>query len=252
MTKFKKIIPALCMLLISAVLMGTSTYAWFSMNTTVKATGMQVTADSNSSYLLIGNVETVETIQTKKYTELTGDHAAAYVTTGNDNKKVYPAMYGDGSTLGSITTEAGKWYTANNKNIDSATDGIENAQEIQASVKNTYVLEYNMWLTLTKGSPDVTNKAIKVTFTRGESVDSAISAVVVIGTESAMVFDHSKASGADSTTAQKVVLTDKAVVKVSVYVYIDGNSENVNTAHLNAGNALTGTINLQFDLVDVA
>lgn len=47
-------------------------------------------------------------------------------------------------------------------------------------------------------------------------------------------------------------MTDKAVVKVSVYVYIDGNSENVNTAYFNAGNALTGTINLQFDLVDVA
>ncbi|NLN54939.1 MAG: hypothetical protein GX148_01405 [Clostridiales bacterium] len=40
----KKIIPALVMLLVSAVLLSTASYAWFSMNATVTATGMQVTA----------------------------------------------------------------------------------------------------------------------------------------------------------------------------------------------------------------
>jgi hypothetical protein len=39
----KKIIPALVMLLVSAVLLSTASYAWFSMNTTVTATGMSVT-----------------------------------------------------------------------------------------------------------------------------------------------------------------------------------------------------------------
>ena len=53
MKKFKKLIPALCMLLISAVLMGTSTYAWFSMNTKVTATGMEVHAKSDSQFLQI-------------------------------------------------------------------------------------------------------------------------------------------------------------------------------------------------------
>ena len=42
--KFKRLIPALCMLLVSAAVLGTSTYAWFSMNTQVTATGMQVKA----------------------------------------------------------------------------------------------------------------------------------------------------------------------------------------------------------------
>lgn len=51
--KFKKLIPALCMLLISAVLVGTSTFAWFSMNTTVTATGMNITAKSESIFLQI-------------------------------------------------------------------------------------------------------------------------------------------------------------------------------------------------------
>jgi hypothetical protein len=40
----KKLIPALALLIISAVVMSTASYAWFSMNTQVTATGMQVKA----------------------------------------------------------------------------------------------------------------------------------------------------------------------------------------------------------------
>lgn len=43
----KKLIPALCMLLVAACLMGTSTYAWFAANETVTASGMQVKAASD-------------------------------------------------------------------------------------------------------------------------------------------------------------------------------------------------------------
>lgn len=54
MKTMKKLIPALAMLLVSAVLLGTSTFAWFSMNTSVKATGMQVQAKAEAG-LVISN-----------------------------------------------------------------------------------------------------------------------------------------------------------------------------------------------------
>lgn len=54
MKAMKKLIPAICLLLISAVLLGTSTYAWFSMNTKVEATGMKVQATSAKN-LVISN-----------------------------------------------------------------------------------------------------------------------------------------------------------------------------------------------------
>lgn len=38
----RKLIPAICMLLIAASMLGASTYAWFSMNTKVTVTGMEV------------------------------------------------------------------------------------------------------------------------------------------------------------------------------------------------------------------
>ena len=45
----KKLIPALALLLVSAVLLATSSFAWFSMNTTVTVTGMSVTAKVNDN-----------------------------------------------------------------------------------------------------------------------------------------------------------------------------------------------------------
>lgn len=45
----RKLIPAVIMLLISAMLVGTSTYAWFSMNKTVTVTGMTVKAKGSDN-----------------------------------------------------------------------------------------------------------------------------------------------------------------------------------------------------------
>lgn len=48
----KKIIPSICMLLVTAVLMGTSTYAWFSMNRKVEVNGMKVTASTSANLVI--------------------------------------------------------------------------------------------------------------------------------------------------------------------------------------------------------
>lgn len=56
----KKLIPAICMLLIAAAMLGTSTFAWFSMNTKVTATGMQVTAKVGNN-LFIGAINAPDT-----------------------------------------------------------------------------------------------------------------------------------------------------------------------------------------------
>lgn len=48
----KKLIPAISMLLVAACLLGSSTFAWFSMNTTVTATGMQVKAKSEGGIVI--------------------------------------------------------------------------------------------------------------------------------------------------------------------------------------------------------
>ncbi len=48
----KKLIPALALLLISAVVLSTSSFAWFSMNTKVSANGMEVKAAASRNLLI--------------------------------------------------------------------------------------------------------------------------------------------------------------------------------------------------------
>lgn len=57
----RKLIPAVIMLLISAMLVGTSTYAWFSMNRTVTVTGMQVQAKAEKSLVISTDAPTAST-----------------------------------------------------------------------------------------------------------------------------------------------------------------------------------------------
>lgn len=54
----KKLIPALCMLMIAAALLGTSTFAWFSMNTEVEATGLSVEATATKNLLISNTSDT--------------------------------------------------------------------------------------------------------------------------------------------------------------------------------------------------
>ena len=48
----RKILPALALLLVSAVLMTTATFAWFSMNTVATATGMQADIEASDNVLI--------------------------------------------------------------------------------------------------------------------------------------------------------------------------------------------------------
>lgn len=52
--KTRKLVPAIILLLISAILLSTASFAWFSMNTTVTVTGMQVQAATTKNLLVKG------------------------------------------------------------------------------------------------------------------------------------------------------------------------------------------------------
>ena len=53
MKKMRRLIPAFAMLMVAAIMLSTASFAWFTMGTHATATGMQVTATSGSSLLII-------------------------------------------------------------------------------------------------------------------------------------------------------------------------------------------------------
>ena len=241
MKKFRKLIPALCMLLVSALFVGTSTYAWFSMNKTVTATDMKVTAKSNSTYLLIGDDENAPTIQAAKTTTVKASAPA--------NTTLYPTFYGDGTTDLSMgeATQVGKWYTANSTAYDNATTNTENAKLVNDGELGDYVAEYKVWLTLSKDS-DPVSKQIKVTLNNRTDADDAIKAVVKVGDTDAMQF---ATLNQEKTTSAAVALNSTQTDLVTIQVYIDGTSTNVNSQYFNENTGkLAGTLGFKFDLVD--
>ena len=123
MKKFKKLIPAFCAMLVSAAMLGTSTYAWFSVNKKVEAKGMSVTAQANTQYFVISTDTTFGTEIEKTLTE-TQITQKGNAGTGT----VYPAAYGVKNEKGL----ADKWWTANVSKYDSTTAGdIINVSEIK-------------------------------------------------------------------------------------------------------------------------
>ena len=106
----KKLIPAAGMLAVSATMLATSTYAWFSMNRTVTAKNMQVKAVASSS-LAIAQATPVGTL-----TEIEFSTAAT---------SLIPATHFDSSTYGSATTgtdasSSGLIHVTNNADVDAA------------------------------------------------------------------------------------------------------------------------------------
>lgn len=97
----RKIIPALVMLMISAMLVGTSTYAWFAMNQKVTVTGMKVnthvgsnlsistTNESAASYNLYGLDQTI-TGTLEPVSSINGTNGSFFYTTSSN-------VNGDGS-----------------------------------------------------------------------------------------------------------------------------------------------------------
>ena len=120
----KKLIPALCMLLISAVLLGTSTYAWFSMSGEVSATGMQVKAATDSDLqIAIYNGDTKSAFATTQaVTALAADSPFLKMIPGTPNYTAADAIDG--------------WYVLDDDTkANSATDGTVTGFETKGASK---------------------------------------------------------------------------------------------------------------------
>ncbi len=231
MTKFKKIIPALCMLLISAVLMGTSTYAWFSMNTTVSATGMQVTANSDSKFLLISKTNSeVSAIRTEGATSVTLMDAA---------KALYPV-----ALEGTDPTAENAWYTG--KGISYTNGGLSGEKQTfataAAAVSGNYLVKHTVYLALSKGSAAGGNvTVIGSTFT--DNIGGAAKLIVAVGAE--IKGTMTAATKATAITIANGISADQ-VITVDLYFFYDGTNEAIKSS--NAVNLTNAAVDLQFNV----
>ena len=235
MKKFKKLIPALCMLLVSAVMLGSTTFAWFSMNTTVTASGMKVEATADQVYLQIQN----------KGTAFSTTDAQTQVTTNVGSKKLLPTNVV--KTFNKTAPEAFAggteftWVSNFSSDPNSATKEGDYT-EVSAENLTNYALKFEYIIRLKPGTgATVAPGKLKVATVEFENdsatsgLKGAVSVLVVCGDHSAVYKQattgkFTKSAGNDALSAAAFASTDGT--EVAVYVFFDGENENCKTNNI--------------------
>lgn len=87
----KQLAAAIAMVMVAAVALGASTYAWFVSNNSVKATTTKISAQSNSAYLVIDNAATntnsTSSVTSNKTTGTTALYPAQWANNFDSAKK---------------------------------------------------------------------------------------------------------------------------------------------------------------------
>ncbi len=225
MKKFRKLIPALCMLLVSALFVGTSTYAWFSMNTSVSATNMQVTAKSDNIYLQISQ---------------SGQNAYDKTATSTEDtsKVIYPVDY---KTLAAGTVTWGNAASDNPAKVKYTERVDLNAITGDDEIAK-YVLTQKFDIKVADAQATAANLILSEVNVTGNSIMKEALRVVVVSNTGAVVWanDGAKENGVALPGAGKVTVADgnlaatvsNTPTTVTVYVYFSGNDDTCYTNNI--------------------
>ena len=236
MKKFKKLIPALCMLLVSAVMLGSTTFAWFSMNTTVTATGMQVEAKSDELFLVIQygstfdktGVTTTATSNAQKKALLPVAHGTVSDGTGSASKIENKADM----------TDYTKWYYAYSGSNEAYSAKENSAVQVAQNTLGDYIASetFSVGVNDKSGASKFANLNVTAVTIPEEK---GLVLVLVCG-EKVLTFTEGGASLTGKTLTDDTGLESTTI---TAYYYIDGNSK-----YVYSNNAATITGQISFTL----
>ena len=221
----RKLIPAFVMLIVSAIMLSTASYAWFANSTTVTASGMTVKANTNVKFLQIS---------------ATGDENDYGASANLDPIKqdldlnLVHAKVAEGKTV--------TWYTANAADPDKP-DADGDLVLVEGEITDyNYVLHNTFYVKMSSANSSLTDlKLTKVDVTNDDSMLAPALRVLVIAKDSGgdvqgvQVWDVGDSSTSPAETAGIVKsgdinssdvlvtsISDGAVYTLDVYIYFDG------------------------------
>ena len=256
----KQLAAAIAMVCVAAVALGSSTYAWFVSNNTVKATTSKISAQSNAPFLKIDktaitagsttSISYAEDADVKLY--------PAQVVKNTDNKPLFKSAYASASTA---TTELAK----SRYDVGDAAAAVAGEFAIKKSFKiGTADAKAGSFKNLKVAGVELTSKGT-------DGLEDALSVLVVCGdnwavykksADGTVLTDYKdKVSAAGNNTDGVLANTIAAnsSVDVDVYVFYDGSASTVYTDNLanlkNCGVTVTFTatpVNTDGNAVDGA
>ena len=238
----RKLIPALVMLLVSAIMLSTASFAWFASNEKVTATGMSVTANSAQQFLQISTTSGG-----------TYDIAATAQTGSKIVDLVHATIATDKNT---VTWGVGTATDVDDANVDSELTDVtlDAAENDGITVDGKYALINTFYLKLSAGSTgSLTNiLAREITVNANNCSIKEALRILIVGSNGAMLYSYRDAENgkitlaASGSNSAEVLVSELAVgetEQIRVYAFFDGADEVANTA---AATNLTG---MSFEIV---
>lgn len=228
----KQLAAAIAMLLVAVVALGSATYAWFVSNNTVTATTTNISAQSNSAYLVIDNAAAGAT-------KTTSTSAATASETFSPDTKLYPAQWKN--TVDTNTWQFESAY-ASAKDASTEKGGTRFAVgDPDTAAGKDYTLANTFYIGT--GTYDGTFTNLKVTGvtvnnTTSSQLEDAMRVLVTCGSEWTVWSKAGIESGSHQTnsTADGIIkesgITKGTDATVKVYVYYDGADSKVYTTNL--------------------
>lgn len=251
----KQLAAAIAMVCVAAVALGSSTYAWFVSNNSVKATTSTISAQSNAAFMYIRDKDEESTNLTADTSSVTSTalYPAHWVTAkeGNyanaDIGKFYTA-YGTTASDGTMAENTLKIVEAN---ADSATKGSPtDAVTAQYAVKNTFFIgsKGTELSNLVVTAADLKNENGTNSTSENADLDNALRILVTCGDNWVLCDKNSILASNEGNTTHK--LADKVSsteTEVNIYVFYDGDDTEVNTNNLPDLKKASKNITVQFD-----
>ncbi|MBO7303924.1 MAG: hypothetical protein J6V09_01710 [Clostridia bacterium] len=229
MKNTRKLIPAVVMLLVSAVLMSTASFAWFSMNQQVTATGMDVTATTPASLEITDDPSAGDW---SYGVTLTKDVDGLNPVTRHTNDKWYvPASNNP------IGTDGKAQYPLTDSNLSYWTE-VEIDYETGKSGLLQYALTQDLYIRTNAGNTSVSGIKFAATATVSAGTDGAsalMKSVKVYLVVNGIVTELNSTAKGEWIAPLSTATTNN--IKVTVVVVYDGNAldgENVVVKNDNA------------------
>ncbi len=181
----KKLIPAVVMLLVSAVVLSTASYAWFTTSQSVDASGMNVTAEAPTSVLISGFVG--EDVNDKDdWSQFT-----SFVVFPTLENRISAASSFDGKNF----------YEP--RQCDDIHGSIKYGSDItyytEAEAANGYYVDYLIKLENTSAAKDVQIFVEDLSFANASAINGAVRVAIINEEGEAFVFNPSQKSGNTTT-----------------------------------------------------
>ena len=247
----KQLGAAIAMVCVAAIALGSSTYAWFVSNNTVKATTTDISAQSNSAYLVI-DTKATSTTSTSSAT------AAEEVGEGKKypDKAIYPAQWANGfaedkSPTGTKIYQFETAYASDKEKAAENTDTRFAVGAPEAAVTADYAIGNKFFIGTGTYDGEFTNlKVDKLSVSTPSNVadskglDAALRVLVYIDQNNWAVVSK---TGVEKSCLAGTVVTEgtnlgiirtaafgKTVgdVEMTLYVYYDGADQQVYTTNL--------------------